>query len=187
MKKISMIAVLVVLCSFTFSGGCSTPPRLDSDATKTTDTQEETLAAEDIYLVECIDSFFDTADSILDVQIQQDEKELRREQKDVHPSYYEDRPLYEVEDSIIETSVDVAAVPEGVKEMQQEATVDVVVEEESQAEATEEIEVLPCFSSCVGKQCGDDGCGGSCGECPCEDCNPFWMLCGPDFTCILAT
>jgi hypothetical protein len=27
----------------------------------------------------------------------------------------------------------------------------------------------PCAASCAGKQCGDDGCGGSCGQCPAGD------------------
>ena len=28
------------------------------------------------------------------------------------------------------------------------------------------VEVAPCVSSCAGKVCGDDGCGGACGACP---------------------
>jgi hypothetical protein len=31
----------------------------------------------------------------------------------------------------------------------------------------------PCPASCAGRECGDDGCGGSCGSCPLDDvCNP---------------
>ena len=41
----------------------------------------------------------------------------------------------------------------------------------------------PCVSSCFGKQCGDDGCGGSCGACvapkTCEN-NQCEGECGPD-------
>ena len=34
-----------------------------------------------------------------------------------------------------------------------------------------------CPPSCAGKECGDDGCGGSCGGCP------LGMTCSPDHTC----
>ncbi|NOZ02778.1 MAG: hypothetical protein GXP54_12940 [Deltaproteobacteria bacterium] len=35
-----------------------------------------------------------------------------------------------------------------------------------------------CVPACAGKQCGDDGCGGSCGECPgTMTCNPFLGVC----------
>ena len=48
-----------------------------------------------------------------------------------------------------------------------------------------------CAAQCLGKQCGDDGCGGSCGECPEQHhctpaglcvCDPFCVdkHCGPD-------
>ena len=42
------------------------------------------------------------------------------------------------------------------------------------------IEEMGCVPSCAGKECGDDGCGGSCGECPAPSstCNPAG-LCAP--------
>jgi len=37
----------------------------------------------------------------------------------------------------------------------------------------------PCTPNCQGKQCGDDGCGGSCGQCPPgSNCNPWGMCSG---------
>lgn len=35
-----------------------------------------------------------------------------------------------------------------------------------------------CVPDCAGKQCGDDGCGGTCGDCADSD------ICGADFTCV---
>ena len=35
----------------------------------------------------------------------------------------------------------------------------------------------PCESDCDGRECGDDGCGGSCGECPCQSCSPMASEC----------
>lgn len=38
-----------------------------------------------------------------------------------------------------------------------------------------------CVPYCLGKQCGPDGCGGSCGECEGQDfCNQFQCVCEPD-------
>lgn len=34
-----------------------------------------------------------------------------------------------------------------------------------------------CQPQCGGKQCGPDGCGGSCGVCPCEECSPNATAC----------
>jgi hypothetical protein len=36
---------------------------------------------------------------------------------------------------------------------------------------------LNCTPDCEGMECGDDGCGGSCGQCPCEDCEDFQVWC----------
>jgi hypothetical protein len=46
---------------------------------------------------------------------------------------------------------------------------------------------LDCISQCDGKQCGDDGCGGSCGECPCagEECCAAAVECGNDAQCFV--
>lgn len=52
-------------------------------------------------------------------------------------------------------------------------------------------DVDPCADACVGKECGDDGCGGSCGSCAgqttcvegqCQSCEPdcAWKECGND-------
>jgi len=34
-----------------------------------------------------------------------------------------------------------------------------------------------CTPDCIGKECGDDGCGGSCGDCPSD------LMCHPDYSC----
>jgi len=47
------------------------------------------------------------------------------------------------------------------------------------AEGTES----PCLPDCEGKECGDDGCGGTCGTCPCFDCEPDEVVCGADARC----
>jgi hypothetical protein len=38
-------------------------------------------------------------------------------------------------------------------------------------------ECVPCEPDCDGKQCGDDGCGGECGSCPCPECEWDWTVC----------
>ncbi|MFH1531230.1 MAG: hypothetical protein ABIK09_10940 [Pseudomonadota bacterium] len=38
-------------------------------------------------------------------------------------------------------------------------------------------EVGVCQPACTGKQCGPDGCGGSCGLCPCVGCDPAATIC----------
>jgi len=42
-----------------------------------------------------------------------------------------------------------------------------------------------CVPSCEGKECGDDGCGGWCGNCPCPGCPPENTVCGLDGQCAL--
>jgi len=37
-----------------------------------------------------------------------------------------------------------------------------------------------CPPNCTGKQCGPDGCGGSCGLCPCVGCDPAATQCNDD-------
>ncbi len=46
---------------------------------------------------------------------------------------------------------------------------------------------LDCIPVCDGLQCGDDGCGGICGDCPCagEDCCAAATECGPDSLCLV--
>ena len=41
-----------------------------------------------------------------------------------------------------------------------------------------------CQSDCEGKECGDDGCGGTCGTCPCESCEPADSDCAPNGQCV---
>ena len=47
--------------------------------------------------------------------------------------------------------------------------------------ATETPSADVCVPDCLGKQCGDDGCGGSCGECP------TGQACQDDGTCLGCT
>ncbi len=44
-----------------------------------------------------------------------------------------------------------------------------------------------CTGSCVGKECGDDGCGGMCGKCPCPGCSADETLCSLDGQCVQDT
>jgi hypothetical protein len=37
-----------------------------------------------------------------------------------------------------------------------------------------------CAPNCWGRECGDDGCGGSCGSCPCAECEFFEVSCSDD-------
>jgi hypothetical protein len=41
-----------------------------------------------------------------------------------------------------------------------------------------------CYPDCTGKQCGSDGCFGMCGVCPCPDCAPTMVECGPAGLCV---
>lgn len=40
-----------------------------------------------------------------------------------------------------------------------------------------------CLADCTGKECGDDGCGGSCGTCSSDPVGPPGWLCKEDWTC----
>ena len=40
-----------------------------------------------------------------------------------------------------------------------------------------------CQPDCDGKECGSDGCGGSCGTCPCEGCKPDEFMCDANGQC----
>jgi len=53
--------------------------------------------------------------------------------------------------------------------------------EEIVEEIVEEVLEEVCEAECEGKQCGDDGCGGSCGECP------AWLVCDEQELCAPAT
>ena len=56
-----------------------------------------------------------------------------------------------------------------------------LAEEDHKAEVTEE--TFPpdlCVPGCTDKECGDDGCGGSCGECPGGVCDEDYHVCLPD-------
>ena len=58
--------------------------------------------------------------------------------------------------------------------------------------ATEVKDVVPettvpdiaCVPDCDGRQCGADGCGGKCGECPCSECSPQATACDEAGQCI---
>lgn len=47
----------------------------------------------------------------------------------------------------------------------------------NQPESSNYVCEKPCSPVCTGKQCGDDTCGGSCGNCPCPNCNPAAATC----------
>jgi len=60
------------------------------------------------------------------------------------------------------------APPETGQETAPEAVVDVLGETEPETTpdaVDEQAEELPCIPDCTGKECGDDGCGGGCGQC----------------------
>ena len=40
-----------------------------------------------------------------------------------------------------------------------------------------------CEPNCEGHECGDDGCGSTCGTCPCEGCEPTEIDCSPNGQC----
>jgi formylglycine-generating enzyme required for sulfatase activity len=71
--------------------------------------------------------------------------------------------------------------PETGQETAPEAVVDVPgeTEPETTPDAVEaQAEELPCIPDCTGKECGDDGCGGSCGDCgTLVVCDPHFRVC----------
>jgi hypothetical protein len=68
----------------------------------------------------------------------------------------------------------------------QDTTPDLLTEvqnEEDVPQETQQDTDHPCIPDCFGKECGEDGCGASCGTCPGEqDCKNGKCKCQPDCT-----
>lgn len=61
-----------------------------------------------------------------------------------------------------------------------EVTADEVKTDDANTEevaAVDTVETAVCQPDCEGKECGLDGCGGSCGACPCEACEEDEIVC----------
>ena len=101
--------------------------------------------------------------------------------RDLHKGGDSEITEVEVRVDLAETEITDAEVLQDINDVADELDISLPPEVEDTADLQEETDICP--SSCDGKECGDDGCGGSCGECADnKECQDGQCVC-PEVEC----